>query len=155
MLTYEKLREILDYDPKKGELTWKVKPNRKIVIGSIAGTMSHNRIQIRINGKIYAAHRLAWLHYYGAWPKGIIDHKNGDWADNRIENLRDCDYVINNQNRRQARKDSSTGVLGVTTFREKYRARIDHKHLGLFDTKEAASKAYIQAKRRLHDGGML
>jgi hypothetical protein len=39
-------------------------------------------------GKKVLAHRLAWLLYYGDWPKHDVDHVNRDRSDNRINNLR-------------------------------------------------------------------
>ena len=39
-------------------------------------------------GKLIYAHRAAWAIHFGEWPKGEIDHINGDASDNRIINLR-------------------------------------------------------------------
>jgi hypothetical protein len=88
MLTAEQSREQLDYNPETGEFRWKV-PRNGVIVGAKAGTDCHDGyISIRIFGKRYMAHRLAWLHHYGEWPIGGLDHINGQRWDNRIVNLR-------------------------------------------------------------------
>lgn len=87
-LTAEFVRNILDYDPETGIFTWKRKRSYNTDIGMEAGVCkigSGYRV-IKINGKQYVAHRLAWLYVYGKWPKGL--HRvNGNPFDNRIANL--------------------------------------------------------------------
>jgi len=81
-------------------------------VGSIAGChTSHRYIRIRILGKCYYAHRLAWLFVYGYLPKQL-DHINGDCHDNRISNLREVTQSQNNANR-IIKKGISTGVRYV------------------------------------------
>lgn len=46
-------------------------------------------------------------------------------------------------------KDNATGFTGVGPFREKWRARWANKHLGLFDTPEAAYGAVCAARGAL------
>lgn len=55
-------------------------------------------IRIHLNGKSYAAHRLAWKIMMGRDPEGVIDHINGIRDDNRIENLRDVTVAENSRN---------------------------------------------------------
>ena len=55
-------------------------------------------VVIRYAGKGYKAHRLAWLHVYGRWPNGPLDHINRLKNDNRIENLRETDDALNQHN---------------------------------------------------------
>ena len=158
LVTADRLRAALLYDPLSGIFTWRIKPNRRIRIGSKAGTLTRGRIHIRLDGQIHRAHRLAWLYVNGHWPKREIDHRNGNASDNRIDNLRDVTHAVNTQNQRRPHSRNITGgLLGVSTTRsgKQYRARIDNRHLGVFETPERAHQAYIAAKRNHHEGGML
>jgi len=116
-----------------------------------------------IDGKIYLAHRLAWLYVHGVMPKKNIDHINGVKTDNRIENLRDVAQSVNLQNLQRARKNrKSSRLLGVshsnrgTCLARPYRARIvvDGRELslGTFATEQEAHQAYLAAKRIHHEG---
>lgn len=122
---------------------------------------SNGHIQLKFMGAHYLAHRLIWLYVTGAWPKAIIDHKNGIKTDNRWTNLREATYTTNAENRRKAHSHSSTGVMGVfwSAAHGKWRAQICHKykkiHLGLHDTPDAAHKAYLKAKRKIHAGSLI
>ena len=67
---------------------------------------------LKIRGKQYKAHHIAWLLVYGEFPSFEIDHINRNKLDNRICNLR-----ISNR-RQQTRNvkrgvNPDTGVVGV------------------------------------------
>lgn len=155
-----RVRELFDYNPETGALLWKEKICRRIVPGVIAGRINHHGYwQVRINGRSYQAHRIAWAHVHGAWPLADIDHINGVKDDNRIANLRDVSRATNTENQRRARKDNkSTGVLGVTVHKPSglFVAFITvarkQRNLGYFKTVEEASQAYLRAKRDMHAG---
>src|SRR5579862_7745832 len=87
-ITPERLKEVLDYDPATGEFRWKTRLGGKAVAGRVAGYLDRGYISIRIDRRIYMAHRLAWLWVYGVWPEGWLDHINRKKNDNRIDNLR-------------------------------------------------------------------
>ena len=100
-------------------------------------------------------HRLAWLMVNRVWPNGQIDHINGMKADNRIANLR----VVNNSQNKQnvtAPVSNTSGYLGVSYHKKsgKWAANIKlngrSTYLGVYDNPDIASKAYIEAKSRLH-----
>lgn len=128
-------------------------------VGTVAGTStSHGYVVIRIAGVLHGAHRLAWLYVHGEWPL-VIDHINGDRADNRLCNLRNVSQKENTQNLQRAPVTSKSGLLGAHRFgrqkRWSARIRIDgvSVRLGLFDTPEEAHAAYMEAKRRHHSTG--
>jgi hypothetical protein len=154
-ITQEYLREILDYNPETGLFIWKINRGRLCKKGNTAGSIdSWGHLQICINSRKRLAHRLAWLYVYGTEPKQQIDHIDGNKQNNAISNLRDVNQTLNQQNRTKARKDSSSGLMGVTKEGSKYKAQIKaHKktfYLGMFQTAQEAFEAYKQAKLQLH-----
>lgn len=159
MITQERLKELLHYDPGTGVFTYKVRSGR-CRVGDVAGTPTKAGYwQICIDYRAHLAHRLAFLWCAGMSPP-MVDHINGDKSDNRWCNLRPTDAVANAQNQRRARCDS--GFLGVhwSTRANKWRAAIKPpgeklKHLGLFDDPAEAHQAYLNAKRALHAGNTI
>lgn len=161
ILSAERLREVLNYEPATGIFTWKVRTSNRVNIGDVAGAMlKTGYLSICIDSKFYRAHRLAWLYIHGDWPSADIDHLNGMRTDNRFCNLRDVSRSTNQQNLRKARGEKThSGLLGVyrtDKVNNQWRAciKIDGKdvHLGNFRTKEAAHEAYLLAKRSHHEG---
>lgn len=154
MLTQERLKEVLNYDADTGVFTWAIKRTNSVYIGKVAGSPQIGYISIRIDNKLYLAHRLAWLYVYGYFPKNHTDHINNIRDDNRICNLREATAAENLQNYPATRKNSKTGMIGVSKKRKKYRARLmlnrKEIYLGVFDTPEEAQAAYISAKEKLH-----
>lgn len=159
-LSLAELRELLRYDTESGELFWLVNRRAGARMGGRAGTIVHDGYRvITINGRKYSAHRLAWFLAHGAWPRNYIDHINGVRDDNRLNNLRDVSASVNSQNLRGVtRRNVSTGFLGVTQHKllKKFQSQITCNgkthYLGLFSSAEAAHSAYLEAKRRLHEG---
>ncbi|WP_034689891.1 HNH endonuclease [Acidovorax sp. MR-S7] len=154
-LTAARLRHLLDFDACTGVFRWRIKWYR-MNPGDIAGTPDGRGYQsIMISRKGYRSHRLAWLHVYGEWPDGDIDHINGDRSDNRITNLRVCTNAENGQNR-GLNKNNKSGYVGVSFNAQsgKWQAHIHadgRRHrLGEFSVKEDAASAYARAKENLH-----
>lgn len=159
MLTKDRLKEIVIYDPETGLFTWRFNRSNKKA-GEIAGCLSPlGYVLLRLEKKLYKAHRLAWLYVYGEWPNGDIDHINSVKSDNRIANIRDTTRAENKQNMVRAHKDNSCGTLGVTSHRDKFVAQITHEgrriYIGIYKTIEQAHAAYIAKKREIHPMGML
>lgn len=160
MLTAERFRELLSYDVDTGIFTWigrsskYANPSR---LGKRAGSVdAYGYRRVRIDGRIYLEHRIVWMLSHGCWPKGEIDHINGDKQDNRLANIRDVTRSVNQQNIRVARSTNRCGLLGVSAHLSRWRAQInDHgkmKCLGVFATPEQAHDAYVKAKREAHEG---
>lgn len=143
----EQVKELLDYNPETGIFTWKTNVSKNVKVGSVAGTLSSGYIRIRIHGKGYYAHRLAWLLTYGTLPKDQIDHINGIRTDNRICNLRDVSIRQNNQNTIKHRNGKLIGTWYNAGMR-KWQAgiKVDGKsiHLGYFPDMESGSAAYMK-----------
>ena len=154
-ITAARLRELMNYDAKSGDLFWAVSINSRAPVGSMAGKQSvvQGYRHINIDKVTYKAHHLVWLWFNDKLPSHQIDHINGNRLDNRIENLRDVPQQINTWNLQGAKKNSKSGILGVDwkASHKKWRAQIRVNgrkvQIGLYDTAEAASAAYLAAKQ--------
>jgi hypothetical protein len=159
-LTVERLKEILIYDQDTGEFSWRTRRGSRAPQGGVAGAVSQSSdklsyVQIQIDGRLYKAHRLAWLYVHGVWPEEMVDHINGDGLNNTIANLRLANRSENMRNT-GVRRDNIVGRKGVTWHRrlKKWRADITINgkqiYLGSFNTTDLAHAAYCSAAARLH-----
>ena len=171
-ISADEARELLDYNPETGNFTWKRRDckwfslnrfcktwNKNFAGKTAGGINSVGYHVIAVLNKQILSHRLAWLYVYGEWPKGQIDHINGNRSDNRIVNLRDVTANMNQQNlKRGQRNNTYCNYLGVSLLKRtgRYYAQImyDGKRLflGYFDTPEEAQFVYMKAKARYHRG---
>ena len=146
-----KLRDALSYDPITGSFIWK-NPIRAALKGRIAGCINGFGYRvIRVEGKDFYAHRLAWLYVTGKWPKTILDHIDGNPDNNAFVNLREATKAANGANRgKQA--NNTTGFKGVRKHFRKWVAQITidgvNTYLGIFDSPEEASAAYELAAKQ-------
>lgn len=151
-LTREQLKQLLTYCPETGAFTWVSCQATQVPPGSPAGsTRKDGYVVIKVNGKPYRAHRLAFLYMTGSMPV-TVDHRDRNPSNNRWSNLREASHAENCRNRTFA---NSTGMSCVVKERSgRFRARVkvngSRTNLGIFDTLEEAAQAVAAAKRHLH-----
>ena len=153
MLTQSEALALFEY--RDGVLYWKKARNWKSKAGDAAGTIREGGyVQIRVAPRFYRAHQIVWLMHYGYIPR-MLDHINGNTADNRIENLRECTNAENQMNNK-LRKDNKSGHKGVCFHKAsgKWRASIvvagKQHSLGYFLTPEEAAQTVSKERRKYH-----
>ena len=144
-ITISRLRQLLDYNPATGILTWKprISPrgwNAKYA-GKAAGRDRHTGMVLQVDRIIYPAHHIIWALETGAWPKLTIDHKNRNWRDNRIENLREATPAQQCHNRGR----TTSVPKGVRRSRSRFIAV-----LGSFETADEAHAAWLLAAKTVY-----
>lgn len=146
-LTREQVRDVLTYDLLSGVFTWKLDMRPGVLAGDVAGCLSKSTGYwvIRLYGKLYLAHRLAFVYVLGRAPVQV-DHENRHKLDNKWLNLRAATNVINSQNRSLLSTNTS-GTVGVTwnkklcTWQAQIGLRGKNKYLGIFSSKQDAIDA--------------
>ena len=127
MITYQELKQKIQYNPKNGRLVWLTGPYKGKIAGSYHDSnKDYLKITMSYKGKTISllAHRIAFLLYYKRWPKGVIHHINGDRSDNRIDNLQECNRK--NLMHKELRKNRSSNYkyISYSENRKKWKCRI-------------------------------
>ena len=149
-LTVDRLRALLEYNPDTGVFTRRVTTSSRAIAGAAVGTISGNGyLQFRVDGRIYLAHRLAWLYMTGQWPDRDIDHIDGTRNNNQWKNMRAATRSQNiaNSGIWKSNRTGHKGVVQDRTLAWRAAITIDGKYLalGTFQTKEQAHAAYRTA----------
>ena len=154
LLTSEDVKELFNYNPSTGIFTRCRATCNAVTAGEVVGSkMSNGYLTASRFGKMYRLHRLAWIHYYGEWPDGDVDHINGIRSDNRLDNLRVLSRSYNNLNKSKANSQNKLGVLGVSVCKKSKRYvaefKIDGKRYHKrFDLLEEAEEQYLEWKSK-------
>jgi hypothetical protein len=156
MITVARLKERLDYSPTTGVFVWRIRHGYGAkVSGKQAGGVldpTKNSSTIFIDGKRYPTSHLVWLYCHGELPEKplVVDHIDGNPANNRISNLRLATKQQNSQNRKRGRNNKS-GFKGVQQIR--WRATIKdgpkNRDLGCYNTPEEAYAVYKAEAQKL------
>lgn len=152
-ITAQRVRELLNYDERSGVFTWKIAPNGRVCIGAPAGAKHKSKhggpeyLRIGLDGRYYMAHVLAWLHYYGEMPCGIIDHVDG--RQNSIENLRISTQAQNMANSKMNIRNKS-GFKGVSKHGDLWQAKYSNQYGGLFSDPKDAARQYDRLATMKH-----
>jgi hypothetical protein len=153
ILTQDYLKSILRYEPHTGKFFWLVDKGR-VGAGDKAGTRSRRGyVDIKIDGRSYLAHRLAWLYMTGEFPIHEIDHINGNPSNNRWINLREGTHS-------QVTRPHKTYTSNISGYRgvhwrkdaDKYRVRITVNNqrisLGHYSDFREARRARAKAEKK-------
>lgn len=135
------------YDPITGIMRRVLYDGKLYVTGSDNG----KRLTCTILYKTIVIHHIAWYVYYGYWPKLQIDHRDINYKNNNIHNLREVTDTINGLNKTNTSKypgihyHKNTRTYGASII-----CRGIKHSLGYHTTKELAHEAYKKAFKELH-----
>lgn len=163
MLTYEQLHGILYHDPELGTFIWKPRDrnffktetdyyrwnSRYAHTEALTSMNPEGYYRGKILGSYVKAHRIMWQMEYDEIPD-IVDHIDGIRTNNMISNLRNVSTSVNNKNMKIP-KTNSSGVVGVSFNKGKWRSRIyvnsSEIYLGSFDLIEDAIEERKKAEK--------
>jgi hypothetical protein len=154
MITHERLKELVNYDPETGSFTWAFgRPGASKDGRCGSPNKGNGYIEITLDRKSYTAHRLAYHYMTGDAPENEIDHINHVTHDNRWVNLRPVTRKENGRNR-SLNKNNKSGCCGVSWMKSagKWYAGIEVNgiaiNLGLYDDLEDAISARHKANNK-------
>lgn len=143
------------FEYRDGYLIWKVSPNNRNKVGSVAGCADNNGyILVGLDRRLHKAHRLIFLLHHGYLPEHI-DHINGNPADNRIENLRAATMTQNMRNKALQRNNTS-GCKGVVFNKNNSKWMVNLRlnklryFLGYYEDKELADLVASSFREKYH-----
>lgn len=108
---------------------------------------------LKVKGKQFKAHRIAWFLYYGCLPNMEIDHINRVRTDNRKCNLRESSREENISNR-ELKINPNTGCIGIYIdkftygLKKVFTTRINNKTYR-FNTLEEAKQFRLKNGKRV------
>ena len=120
-----------------------------------AGTVTTGGyLKVVVSQKKYYAHQLVFLMQHGYIPE-LIDHIDGNTANNKIDNLRESSKSLNACNSK-LRNSSKSGHKGVTWHKvcKKWAVRVQRNkkgiHLGVFEDFDLACLVADEARILYH-----
>lgn len=153
MLTQERLREVLKYDPVVGEFRWRIDIGTGR-IGVVAGCLDgKGYLVIKIDRKKYYGSQLAFLYMTGKFAIPTADHKDRNPSNTQWTNLREA---TRRQNIINSKPTGRSGLKGASWSEagQKWKSSVKTNgrriHLGYFETAEEAHHAYMDAARRFY-----
>ena len=152
MITQKLLKSVVHYNPETGSFT-RIKSRNSKLIGRNAGVSDgcEGYLKVFVSGKLYLAHRLAWLYVTGSMPKDCIDHVDHNRTNNSFYNLREATKLDNRTNC-PMRSNNKSGYTGVhwCVQSKKWKAQISISgkkiSLGIFNDLDDAVKARLEAE---------
>lgn len=135
----EPLRLLLSYDPITGVLRWLLPKQGRRRNGPAGSEQSMGYVVVMIDGQRYQAHRIIWYLITGDWI--MVDHRNGDGYENRIDNLRPATMQENGWNSRGYAASGYKGVYATKSGKWTARIKIGGKIIN-FPSRATAEEAH-------------
>jgi hypothetical protein len=150
MMSLKLLNNLFEY--KDGCLYRKVARTGNVNVGDKVGTDCGHYLRLTINKKPYKVHRVIFFMHYGYLPE-FIDHIDGNYKNNAIENLRPA--TIQENNRNQKLKDNNTsGSKNVTWNQTAKKWQVgftmnkQYKYIGTYEDLELADLVATEARNK-------
>ena len=141
-----------------GNLVWKEDRGSQKCKGQIAGSNHDGYVRLHVSalgGRVFV-HNIIWEMFHGKIPSGlVIDHIDGDRANNCIENLRIVSRADNGKNMK-LRKDNKSGIKNVVWHKTKKKwcvsvtSNKERHFFGDYDDLELAELVAHEAREKLH-----
>ena len=148
----QRLEQLFEYSSQLQGLVNKTERGAAKKGGRAGGLSVRGYVQIGVDGRRYAEHRLVWWLVKGEDCE-VLDHIDRNKANNRVENLRPATKAQNAANNSHA--GGTLGIPGVRILRGRaghkkpYAAYLSHQgrqdHLGYYATAEEAFEAHKAA----------
>lgn len=84
-----------EYDSGTGTL-YKYRIKRQVFVK--VGAKNNGYLMVIVSGREVYNHHVCWFLHYKIWPTMQIDHKDRNRSNNKIDNLREATYEIQNNN---------------------------------------------------------
>jgi hypothetical protein len=149
-LDLDELKKDLDYNPETGELKWKQTKSGRAKDKHISGEY----IVYKYNH--YRISRLIWFMYHQESPDTakLINHKNGDKNDYRIDNLELVDSQVSSRGSYKKKLNRLRGAY-YYDYLGKWKSSICIRskivHLGYFKSELEAHEAYMNKLREIEN----
>ena len=147
-MNIDELKQAFIYEAETGLIKRAVDAGKRWRKGQVAGSINgQGYMEVKFQGRVYQAHRLAWALHFGEQPPEFLDHINRDKLDNRITNLRPATKSQNNANR-TALRNNKHGIKGcywinkTSSWRVQCRVNKKLHNVGYFKELDAAKAAY-------------
>lgn len=145
----DEIETVFEYSPETGELCRYVGFEIRLV-----GTDTGTSLTTTVFRKQFLVHHICWYLHYKKWPDNLIDHKDTNYRNNKISNLRESNTALNQFNKIKI----NNLPLGVHIRKDRkqkiYQAQIYHSrkkyHLGYYDTDKEAHEAYRKEYIRVY-----
>ena len=148
-------KEIADklFKYQDGELYWKIRVGMKTKMDKPISCLDKDGYKlVRYQGKNYKVHRIIFLMEHGYLPK-MVDHIDGNPANNKISNLRASTNQTNQYNQKLCKRNTS-GIKGISINKGAYEVRMRVngalKYFGRFNDLEFASLLADEVRNKYH-----